>query len=125
MFNRIMYPLRINYRINILYYDILYFDVRITSILPYVLSYDVPTSYKLLIFSIYLVASIVWAVYRGLDNISVPKRSGLQLPRLLSVWFRIYAGFVKFYSSLMAHGYGSEKSRVVTARFNGGCVPRF
>ena len=31
MFNRIMYPLRINYRINILSSDILYFDVRITS----------------------------------------------------------------------------------------------
>ena len=31
VFNRIMYPHRINYRINILYSDILYFDVRITS----------------------------------------------------------------------------------------------
>ena len=28
--------------------------------------------------------------------------------------------FVKFYGSLMVHGYGSEKSRVVTARFNRG-----
>ena len=28
--------------------------------------------------------------------------------------------FVIFYGSLMAHGYGSEKSRVVTARFNRG-----
>ena len=28
--------------------------------------------------------------------------------------------FVKNYGSLMAHGYGSEKSRVVTARFNRG-----
>ena len=55
VFDRIMYPLRINYRIKIFYteyYDILYFDVRITSILPYVFSYNVPTSYKLLIFSI-------------------------------------------------------------------------
>ena len=34
---------------------------------------------------------------RIVDNISVSKRYGLQLPRLLSVWFRIYAGFVKFY----------------------------
>ena len=33
--------------------------------------------------------------------------------------------FVKFYGSLMAHGYGSEKSWVVTARFNRGYVPRF
>ena len=31
MFNRIIYPLPINYRIHILYSDILYFDVRITS----------------------------------------------------------------------------------------------
>ena len=63
--------------------------------------------------------------YRGLDNISVPKRYGLQLTRLLSVWFRFMPVFVKFYGSLMAHGYGSEKSRVVTARFNRGYVPRF
>ena len=28
--------------------------------------------------------------------------------------------FVKFYGSLMAHGYGSEKSRIVTARFDRG-----
>ena len=28
--------------------------------------------------------------------------------------------FVKFYGSLMAHGYGSETSRVGTARFNRG-----
>ena len=38
--------------------------------------------------------------------------------------FRFGSGFmpvfVKFYGSLMAHGYGSEKSRVVTARFNRG-----
>ena len=33
--------------------------------------------------------------------------------------------FVKFYGSLMAHGYGSEKSLVVTARFNRDYVPRF
>ena len=42
------------------------------------------------------------------------KRYGLQLPRLLSVRFRIYAGvFVTFYGSLMVHGNGSEKSRVL------------
>ena len=39
-------------------------------------------------------------------------------------YFRFGSGFmpvfVKFYGSLMAHGYGSEKSRVVTARFNRG-----
>ena len=37
-------------------------------------------------------------------------------------YFRFGSGFmpvfVKFYGSLMAHGCGSEKSRVVTARFN-------
>ena len=39
-------------------------------------------------------------------------------------YFRFGPGFmpvfVKFYGSLMAHGYGSEKSRVVTVRFNRG-----
>ena len=39
-------------------------------------------------------------------------------------YFRFGSGFmpvfVKFYGSLMAHGYGSEKSRVVMARFNRG-----
>ena len=39
-------------------------------------------------------------------------------------YFRFGSGFmpvfVKFYGSLMVHGYGSEKSRVVTARFNRG-----
>ena len=44
-------------------------------------------------------------------------------------YFRFGSGFmpvfVKFYGSLMAHGYGSAKSRVVMARFNGGYVPRF
>ena len=38
--------------------------------------------------------------------------------------FRFGSGFmpffVKFHGSLMAHGYGSEKLRVVTARFNRG-----
>ena len=52
------------------------------------------------IFNIYLVARIAvlsnyGAYCRGLDNISFPKRYGLQLPRLLSVRFRIYAGFCK------------------------------
>ena len=39
-------------------------------------------------------------------------------------YFRFGSGFmpvfVKFYGSLMAHGNGSEKSRVVTARFKRG-----
>ena len=39
-------------------------------------------------------------------------------------YFRFGSGFmpvfVKFYGSLMAHGYGSEKSRAVTARFDRG-----
>ena len=40
-------------------------------------------------------------------------------------YFRFGSGFmpvfVKFYGSLMAHGgYGSDKSRIVTARFNRG-----
>ena len=39
-------------------------------------------------------------------------------------YFRFSSGFmpvyVKLYGSLMAHGYGSEKPRVVTARFNRG-----
>ena len=69
-------------------------------------------------FNIYLIARIAVPsnyeqYYRSLDNISVPKRYGLQLPRLLSARFRIYAGFVKFYGSLMVHDYGSEKSRVL------------
>ena len=41
-------------------------------------------------------------------------------------YFRFGSGFmpvfVKFYDSLMAHGYGSEKSRAVTARFNRGLI---
>ena len=44
-------------------------------------------------------------------------------------YFRFGSGFmtvfVKFYGSLMAHGYDSEKPRVVMARFNRGYVPRF
>ena len=43
-------------------------------------------------------------------------------------YFRFGSGFmpvfVNFYGSLMAHGYGFEKSRVVTARFNRDYVPR-
>ena len=44
-------------------------------------------------------------------------------------YFRYGSGFmpvfVKFYGSLMAHGNGSEKSRVVTARFNRGMYRGF
>ena len=52
--------------------------------------------------------------YRGLDNILVPKRYGLQLHH---GYFRFGSGFmpvfVKLYDSFMVHGcYGSEKSRV-------------
>ena len=60
-----MYPFRINYYCNILY-------------LP-CCTYRGPVE--------------VWAVLPRLDYISVPKRYGLQLPRLLSVQIRIYAGF--------------------------------
>ena len=66
MFNRIMYPLRINYKYTI--YNI-YLVARIV----------VPSNDGL--------------HYCGLDNMSVSKRYGLQLSQLGSVWFGIHAGF--------------------------------
>ena len=57
----------------------------------------------------------VWIIFRFLSG-TVYRYHG---------YFRFGSGFmpvfVKFYGSLMAHGHGSEKSRVVTARFNRGC----
>ena len=70
------------------------------SFLPSVCSYNVPTSYKLIISTLLHVSRsrriIGSSVLPRVEDSSVHKQNGLQFTRFLYVRFRIYAGFCKF-----------------------------